>query len=350
MKIFTADQAADWDQYVKSFRNWDVYYLCEYAISLMLHGDGIPHLICYEDAVSRMCYVVMKKDISEDSRFENSLEKNVYFDFTTPYGYGGPLAEGTFAASGQQAFFDELIQYCKSENIVSQFLRFHPLLNNQGVFSMVTENRYVHDTIYIDTSCENLIFSNMDSSNRNKVRKAHSAGIHVVKRPMSDFTAFFDMYCETMRRHDADAYYYFRQDYFDFINRSFAENAAIFYAVLDDKPIAGAMFLFNENMMHYHLASVHQEYRSSAAGTLLLYEAAMWAAQNGIGRLHLGGGLNENDSLFGFKKQFNKHGRVPFYIGRTVFDNEAYHRLLQIRNQMDPEFDINNPFLIQYRR
>ena len=128
MKIYTADQADCWNQYVKSFSNWDVYYLCEYAISLKLHGDGVPLLVCYEDAASRMCFVVMKKDILEDIRFQNNIEKDKLFDLQTPYGYGGPLVDGPFPVHSQQDFLDELFEYCKSEHIVSQFVRFHPLL------------------------------------------------------------------------------------------------------------------------------------------------------------------------------------------------------------------------------
>ena len=350
MKLYTIDQAADWNQYVKTFRNWDVYYLCEYAVSLMLHGDGMPLLICYEDDSSRMCYVVMKRDISCDVRFENSLEKNTYFDFTTPYGYGGPLVEGSFGANSQQAFLSELIQYCKSENIVSQFVRFHPLLSNQAEFSVITQNRYVHDTIFMDTSSAELILNNMDGKNRNMIRKAYNTGIQVVKRPADDYTAFFDMYRKTMQKHDADEYYYFRENYFDFIKDALNENAAMFYALLAQKPIAGAMFLFNKNMMHYHLASVYQDYRSAAAGNILLYEAALWASKNGTKQLHLGGGLNNNDSLFGFKKQFNKYGRVPFYIGKTIFDQAAYDMLLDIREAISCNFQRDNDFLIQYRR
>lgn len=350
MKIYTADQAACWNQYVKSFSNWDVYYLCEYAISLMLHGDGVPLLLCFEDVKSRMCFVVMKRDIAEDARFQNSIEKNKYFDLQTPYGYGGPLVDGMFSVYSQQAFLNELLEYCESEHIVSQFVRFHPLLNNHKEFSIITQSRYLHDTIFMDTSSVDLIFSNMDSKNRNMVRKANNAGIQVVKRPMGDYQALFEMYRETMRRHGADEYYYFREKYFDFLKSALKENAAIFYAMLDDRPVAGAVFLFHEKTMHYHLASVAQEYRSLAAGNLLLYEAAIWAAQNGIGRLHLGGGLNANDSLFAFKKQFNKSGRLPFYIGRTVFCKQTYDWLLQIRKRLDPEFDVNNPYFIQYRR
>ncbi len=350
MKIYTTDQADCWNQYVKSFSNWDVYYLCEYAISLMLHGDGVPLLICYEDAASRMCYVVMKRDISDDVRFVENIEKGKYFDLETPYGYGGPLVDGAFPVHSQQAFLDELLEYCASEHIVSQFIRFHPLLHNHEEFSMVIENRYLHDTIFMDTSSADLIFSNMDGKNRNMIRKAYAAGIQVTKSPLSDYKAFLGMYCETMRQHDADDYYYFQEEYFVFIKDALEENAAIFYAMLDDKPVAGAVFLFNEETMHYHLASVVQKYRHLAVGNLLVYEAAIWAAQNGVGRLHLGGGLKENDSLFGFKKQFNRYGRLPFYIGKIVFCSQTYDWLLRLRKQVDPEFDVNNPYLIQYRR
>ena len=297
-----------------------------------------------------MCYVVMKRDISEDTRFQKSIEKNKHFDLETPYGYGGPLVDGIFPVNSQQAFLYELCEYCKDENIVSQFVRFHPLMNNHKEFGLITQNRYLHDTIFMDTSSAELIFSNMDSKNRNMVRKANNAGIQVIKRPLSDYQAFFEMYSETMRQHNADEYYYFCEKYFAFIESALKDNAAIFYALLDHKPVAGAMFLFNEKTMHYHLAGMVQEYRNLAAGNLLLYEAALWAARNGITRLHLGGGLNKNDNLFGFKKQFNKNGLLPFYIGRTVFCEQTYDLLLQVRKRQDPEFDENNPHLIQYRR
>ena len=350
MKIYTAGQAAGWNQYVKSFHNWDVYYLCEYAVSLILHGDGIPLLICYEDAAARMCYVVMKRDIGDDKRFQNSIEINKYFDLETPYGYGGPLVDGIFSAQSQQAFLNELSAYCTRESIVSQFIRFHPLLNNHRDFDRITENRYLHDTVFMDTSSVDLIFDNMDSKNRNMVRKANNAGIQIIKRPMDDYQAFFEMYSETMRQLDADDYYYFSEQYFEYISGAFKDNAAVFYAMLNNQPVGGAVFLFNEKVMHYHLAGMHQEYRKLAAGNLLLYEAAIWASKNGITRMHLGGGLKENDSLFGFKKQFNKNGRLPFYIGRTIFIRQVYDYLLHIRKQSDPEFDVNNRFLIQYRR
>lgn len=350
MKIYTVDEADGWNRYVKSFPNWDVYYLCKYAASLSLHGDGIPSLICYEDTASRMCYVVMKRDISDDVRFQKHIEKDELFDWETPYGYGGPLVDGEFTVSSQQAFCNELSEYCNRESIVSQFVRYHPLLNNHNEFSMITESRYLHDTIFMDTSSADIIFSNMNSKNRNMVRKAKNAGVQVIKRPIDDYKIFFEMYFEAMRQHNAGDYYIFNERYFEYIRDELQENAAVFYAMLKGKPVGGAVFLLGEKAMHYHLAAMPCEYRNLAAGNLLVFEAALWACEHGIKVMHLGGGLKENDSLFGFKKQFNKNGRLPFYIGRTVFKKPAYDYLLQIRKQWEPEFDADNDFLIQYRR
>ena len=101
--------------------------------------------------------------------------------------------------------------------------------------------------------------------------------------------------------------------------------------------------------MHYHLSGSYNEYRQYSAGNLLLYEAACWGSESGIQYFHLGGGMKPNDSLFGFKKQFNKTGSIPFVVGRTIFEETSYHTLLNLRKQIDPEFDINNELMIQYR-
>lgn len=106
---------------------------------------------------------------------------------------------------------------------------------------------------------------------------------------------------------------------------------------------------YNDDYMHYHLAGTHTEFRKYSPGNLLLYEAACWASEKGIKQFHLGGGIVENDSLFGFKKQFNKNDRLPFYIGRTIFDNNKYEYLMSVRKEHDHAFHADNSRMIQYR-
>ena len=40
LKIITTNNANQWNDIIKSFPSWDVYYLYEYAYSFELHGDG----------------------------------------------------------------------------------------------------------------------------------------------------------------------------------------------------------------------------------------------------------------------------------------------------------------------
>ena len=315
----------------------------------MIHGDGDIYLIYFENELDRFCYVIIQKDIAECVFFRNTIDMNKYWDWETPYGYGGPLSDGVITEKSQKKFLDELTDYCKKNNVISQFIRFHPLLKNYELLSNVIETRYLRDTIYIDTSSLELILTNMDSKNRNMVRKAKKNGIEIIKTGIEDFENFIPMYNETMKKNNANSYYFFSEKYFESLLRM-RQNAIIFYALYNGEIISGAIMYYNDRYMHYHLSGSYIKYRELAPNNLLLYEAARWASLKGIKQFHLGGGIEANDSLFGFKKQFNKNGKLAFVVGRTIFNYDLYDDLLKVRKISDPEFDIANKFMIQYRR
>lgn len=315
----------------------------------MVHGDGVMKLLYFENNNDRLCYVVMQNDIADCTKFEGKINSGEYFDWETPYGYGGPLCDKPISEQSQKMFVNELIEYCMDNNIVSQFLRFHPLLNNHKCLEMLSENKYMRDTIYIDTTDKDLIMKNMDSKNRNMVRKAIKSGISIIRKKITEYDDFIVLYNATMKKNNADEYFIFNKDYYEQISEM-ENNAIIFYAMHEDKPVSAAIMFYNEKNMHYHLSGSDVGYRQFSPGNLLLYEAAVWANEKGIEKFHLGGGMNPNDSLFGFKKQFNKNGRLPFVIGRTIFDKYKYNKLLQLRKEIDGNFDTENDFMIQYRR
>ncbi len=333
---------------IKSFENWDIYYLQEYAATFQLHGDGIPLLIEYSDKDTRFCYVVMRSDVADSPKFRNILKSGEFYDFETPYGYGGPLCDSVIPENSQRDFLKEINLYAHQNNIVSQFVRFHPLLMNQEAAPLVFETRYLHDTIYIDTESPELILLNMDSKNRNMVRKAAKNGVTIERKSIAQYQDFIPIYVETMKKDDAEEYYFFGEDYFQ-AQQGLKDNACIFYAMLEGSPIAAAIMYYNDRFIHYHLAGTHTEYRKYAPSNLLLYETACWASKKGIKKFHLGGGITQDDNLFGFKKQFNKNGRLPFVIGRTIFNTKAYQELLRIRKNANDLFVIGNNRMIQYR-
>ena len=71
LSIITLDESDKWDSIVKSFRNYDVYYLSGYTKAFKLHGDGEPTLIYYHDEEIRAINVVMIRDIAEDKNFKD---------------------------------------------------------------------------------------------------------------------------------------------------------------------------------------------------------------------------------------------------------------------------------------
>lgn len=350
MQVITHRNKEKWDSIVKSFSNWDIYYLHGYAMSFMEHGDGIPLLFYYEDSNCKLYYVVMKNDISRMKVFGQDLQPEKFFDLATPYGYGGPIVKGDFNAASQRRFAEELHDYCEQNNIISQFIRFHPLQNNHILMKDLCEIKELKETIKIDTTNHEIINGNMDSKNRNMIRKAKKLGVSIAYDAGEHLDEFISIYESTMKENQASSYYYFKQEYYDYLIDEMSDNTIYFYSYVEGKMISAAIFFYNENYMHYHLSGTLKEFRHMASMNLLLNEAALWASDRGIKQLHLGGGVGAIDSLFGFKKQFNKNGRLPFFIGRNIFNKSAYDTLLEIRSKNDPNFDVNNSHLIQYRK
>ncbi len=94
MEIITIEDKDKWNEIVKSFPHWDVYYLNEYAKSFGIHGDGVPYLLYWSDGKNRMAYVVMENDIADFKPFRNHMKTQEHYDWTTPYGYGGSTIGG----------------------------------------------------------------------------------------------------------------------------------------------------------------------------------------------------------------------------------------------------------------
>ena len=132
LSIITLDESDKWDSIVKSFSNYDVYYLSGYTKAFKLHGDGEPTLFYYHDEEIRAINVVMVRDIALDKMFIDKVETQSLFDITTPYGYGGFIIEGNPNESNYKKINEEYSDYCRSKNIISEFVRFHPVLKILG--------------------------------------------------------------------------------------------------------------------------------------------------------------------------------------------------------------------------
>lgn len=343
IELVHLNETEKWDAIVRSFRHYDVYYLSGYVKAFEQYGDGKATLIYYHSGSTKAINVVMMRDIADVPYFSGQLEKNQYFDIATPYGYGGFLIEGDDVGSLEK----EYTEFAVRQGIVSEFVRFHPVLENYRNAAALYDEIHLGDTVYIDTADQDAIWSNFTSKNRNMIRKAQKSSMEVFwGRDERIIPIFMDIYNATMRKDDADDYYFFDKSFYESILNDLKFNAMWFYSTINGEVAAIAIFMFVNGQMHYHLSASRREYQNLAPTNLLLYEAAKWACHNGYKTLHLGGGVGcKHDSLYKFKKAFNREEDKHFYIGKKIFDEKAYRMLVELRGDQIS----NHHFFPEYR-
>ena len=341
IQIYDLTVAEQWDACVRSFAEWDVYFLSGYVKAFHIHGDGDPFLLYYEENGLRAIYVYMRRETALPG----------VYDSVTPYGYGGVLFEGEATQENRKAFWDAYVQKMHEESIVDNFVRYHPVLKNAEPMKAVSNVIDLGKTIAFDLTSPNVIWENIISKNRNMIRKAEKNGIEILHgKDLELFKAFRRIYNATMDKDNAEEYYYFEDIFYESIHNDLHDNYEMFYAVLNDEIIAMSIMLFGNKQMHYHLSGSMIEYRNLAPSNLLLYQAALWGCEQGYKTFHLGGGVGSGeDNLYKFKAAFNRNSDYQFSIGKEIFDQGKYDELVAERAKRDKCFDTDSSFFPLYR-
>ncbi|MBM4273382.1 MAG: GNAT family N-acetyltransferase [Deltaproteobacteria bacterium] len=318
-------QRRRWCALCHDFKKIDIYYYPEYARLFELHGDGEARLfVYYETPEDLILYPFLTRRINEVPIFSDLPDDVV--DITAPYGYGGYLPSSPRVSF--KNFYEVFKKYCNDHNIISEFIRFHPLLNNHFNLTEDIEIQKWNDTVVMDlTQGVPELQRNISPTCRNKIRKALKHGVTVFKdKDFSHVDRFFYLYTKTMNRLEAHDYFYFSKSWFYEMIRLLKNNMVLFHAWYQGSIIMSAIFLYTKDYIHYYLSGSIHNMRHLAANNLLLYEVALWAMERGIKSFHLGGGYQPDDSLFNFKASFSPV-RTPFYIGKVVHQPENYRRL-----------------------
>lgn len=344
IKVYSLEQSEQWDAIVSSFEKYDVYWLSGYVKAFNIHGDGEPILISYEGVNTRGINVVMKRDVSRDERFSGKIAAGTFWDFTTPYGYGGWIIEG----EDSDKLFDEYHRWACDNNIISEFVRFHPIIKNHDKCRAFYDVIGLGEVVHMDLSSSEVIWNNIISKNRNMIRKAVKNDVKVYNGRFPEiYDKFMAIYNTTMDRDDAQAYYYFGKEFYQSILEDLSENAQVFWAEKDREVIAAAIMIYANGRMNYHLSGSLKEFGTLAPTNLILYKAALWGCANGYKTLLLGGGVGSaEDSLFKFKRAFYKGDLNRFYIGKKIYSEEKYNYLSGLRESDDVG---RSGFFPQYR-
>lgn len=341
LKIVSIKDSSQWDSIVTTFKEYDVYYLSGYVKAFEIHGDGTPQLLYYDENGLRAIYVYMKRTTAIRG----------WFDTITPYGYGGVLFEGDVTETNIKTFWNAYVNKMQELNIVTNFVRYHPVLANAEPMRCTTEVVDLGKTIAMDLSSPEVIWENITSKNRNMIRKAEKNGVTIFHSSNSAlFDDFITMYNATMDKDNATDYYYFTPNFYKSIQQDLAGNYELFYAVCNGRIIAMSIILFANKQMHYHLSGSLFEYRNLAPTNQLLYKAALWGYEQGFETFHLGGGVGSGeDGLYQFKASFNRKSNYQFSIAKHIFNQTQYDALVEERVRLDPTFNKESLFFPLYR-
>jgi hypothetical protein len=319
----------------------DIYYMEEYVK-------------LYEGADKKaLCYVYFDGKFVLLMPYIRGEIGNNFYDFETPYGYGGPITNCNDAV-WVSAVLSEMNIFFMQERYIAGLIRFHPLFDNANLCNERISPIFERTTIFIDlsVSLDDIWKSQISSKNRNTIRKAERSGlVFSADFDFENIEIFTQLYNSTMNKNHAESFYYFSRDYYNNFKTVLKENSCLGIVKKDNSVIAAGLFMFYSDYGHYHLAGSDQNIPNYGANNFLIWNMINVLQEKGVKRFHLGGGTDSNpdNSLFKFKKSFS-NSKVDFCIGKLVFNERKYKEICAIWEEKNPEKKIlYKNILLKYR-
>jgi len=329
----------------------DIFLSKEYYMLSEMNAEGLFEYFSFSDGERFALYPFLKNEILG---FE-SIPSGGFFDIQSAYGYGGVITN-CYDENFIDGFFQEFDKFCKENNVVAEFVRFHPLLENDKFSSFGMEIIDDRQTVIIDLSLdyEEIFTTQYSSKGRNVIRKGRKLGYHseFILNPDRDLIEkFHEIYSENMRSVNADEYYFFSLDYFLELFRRLKDSASLGVITNQEGDIlCASIFLHHFKFFHYHLSG-RVRGADNSVNNFMIDEAVKYGISCGATKFHLGGGLSndENDRLFKFKSSFSKD-RGMFKIGKRVHNCEVYDKLVQEWEEKNPDkAEAYSNYLLKYR-
>lgn len=306
----------------------DIYFEHLYGKLYEKIENGTCEIYEHEDSIGTVYHMFIKKQIPI------LIDNVVWYDLVTPYGYGGPIIIDCKIGRENELineFNQSFNRYCIDNNIVSEFIRFHPILQNHKEFKEIYNVQYIRKTLGTNLKdFDDPFKSEFSKSCRKTVRKALRAGVTFkIENEPNNIDEFINIYNSTMDRNKASEYYYFGIEYFNDIITDFKENVILVKAIYKEKTIASGLYFIFDKIIHIHLSGTLDEYLEFSPAYILRYAVTLWGKENGYELIHHGGGRSnsESDSLFKFKKKFANNTEFDFYVGKKIWNIKIYNKL-----------------------
>jgi hypothetical protein len=303
----------------------DCYHMAEYLTLMAAHEPGATVsglLYRHDDAEAFLPIVVRPLPAHLGPEINGS-------DFFVPYGYGGPVGPAIADATAFSGWLNAVKEWALQKNIVSGFLRWHPLLPSP-LDSNSGDLQIRGATVAVDLEAFCGAYDDAPRpTHRSEIRWLLRNNYTIAWDAWEYFEDFQRLYAATMARLSAKASYHYSAEYFDQMKRRLS-NVLHLGVVLTPTQTVAAAALFTEcsGIVQYSLSASDEGLSRKSPTKLLIAAARSWAKSRGNKWLHLGGGLgSDRDRLFQFKAGFSDFV-MPFAISQFVFDQCKYDALV----------------------
>ena len=335
------DDPDKWNHIVRSFPDYEVFYLAEYAKAFMQENplNGIPLLLLYENGKERAINVVFKRDIALDENFLGKLETGKYYDLITPYGYGG--FRGTII--DWDSLNNTYEAYCLNQNYICEFVRFELFGDYAYHYNGEIECRTHNVVRSLDIPLDEM-WMDFKQKVRKNVKRANTYNLGIIieatDRHLDDFLR---IYYSTMERTNANRVFFFSKHFFECMCKM-RDNIMFFHAVFEGEIISTELVLYGAHNCYSYLGGTDASYMHMRPNEFLKYEVIKWAKERGLKNYVLGGGYGSDDGIFQYKLALAPNGIRDFYIGKKIFNQADYDLLVTLR-----EYDSHSSFFPLYR-
>ena len=327
----------EWDNYINSSINYD------------FHHTSCLHKIEVKDEEEALLFVAKaENDFIAFPLLIKPIRHTNYFDASSVYGYGGPVAPKAFSEIPKElnAFFrKQFLRHCIKNNIIAVFSRLHPLINTSRFFDQFGVVKKLNNVVVIDLTepidIQRQHYSRSYKNQINKLKKKKGYSVENLSKDNIDI--FKDIYFETMDRVDAKDHYYFSNEYLKKLvsNNCFNSELLIAYDS-EGQPTSAAIFTITNNIMQYHLGGTKDFAMHDTPFKYVMDEARLMGSNLGLKYFNLGGGVggSDDDSLFKFKAGFSKNF-FQFSVWNLVVNENVYDKLVKekgVKKEDHPNF------------
>lgn len=324
----------------------DIYYTPEYYSLYENYGDGKAKCFVFVKNGDIALYPFLINSVNE---LGYKLDKE-YFDIQGAYGYNG-VVSSSYNLDFIEEFQNSFTNYCYKNNIITEFIRFNPILKNHQF--TINNNAIFHSkNIILDLSIDDIEYDAYEHSTRKNIKKARKNGVSVEIYETTEISdihikTFKSIYLETMKRNNAGKYYSFGDEFFSNLFDIISNNGIVVFAVVNGVYVSTEIVPFGKTIAYSFLGGTLNEYFSLRVNDILKHETINYLKEKGLKYYCLGGGT---EGLLRYKKTFAKNGDTDFYIGKKIYNVDIYNQIVEQWKEKHPKsYANNNKMLLGYR-